>query len=106
MSRFWYPSSVALWSAAALMVAASAQAQVVASGLQREQPIEISSDKLDVYQPDHKAIFSGNVIAVQGTTKMRAAEMVVFYRGEDQKSPTAKAAATAPVAARRHALTR
>ncbi len=98
MSRFWYPSSVALWSAAALMVAASAQAQVAASGLQREQPIEISSDKLDVYQPDHKAIFSGNVIAVQGTTKMRAAEMVVFYRGEDQKSPTAKAAATAPVA--------
>ncbi|MFZ4540307.1 MAG: LptA/OstA family protein [Rickettsiales bacterium] len=51
-----------------------------AQALQKNQPIEISSDKLDVLQPEHKAIFSGNVIAIQGTTNMRAAQMTVFYR--------------------------
>lgn len=45
-----------------------------------DQPIEISSDKLDVIQAEHKAIFSGNVIAVQGTTNMRAEKMTVYYR--------------------------
>lgn len=62
-----------------LLVAPAAWAQ--ASGLQKDRPIEISSDKLDVLQAEHKAIFTGNVIAVQGTTNMRAAQMTVFYRG-------------------------
>ncbi len=59
------------------------------NGLQKNQPIEISSDKLDVHQDEHKAIFTGNVIAVQGTTNLRAATMTVFYRdsssGKDAK---------------------
>ena len=50
----------------------------------RNQPIEISSDKLDVFQDQHKAIFAGNVIATQGTTNMRAGTMTVFYRADDK----------------------
>ncbi len=49
------------------------------SPISHDQPIEVSSDKLDVFQADHKAIFTGNVIAVQGTTNMRAEQMTVFY---------------------------
>lgn len=60
-----------------------------ASGLQRDKPIEISSDKLDVLQNEHKAIFTGNVIAVQGTTNMRAAQMTVFYRDGGKAKPPA-----------------
>lgn len=75
-----------------LLVAPAAWAQ--ASGLQKDRPIEISSDKLDVLQAEHKAIFTGNVIAVQGTTNMRAAQMTVFYRGGDDKGAAAAPAPT------------
>lgn len=34
------------------------------SGLQRDKPIEISSDKLDVLQNEHKAIFTGCLLAL------------------------------------------
>lgn len=74
-----------------LLVAPAAWAQ--AGGLQKNRPIEISSDKLDVLQAEHKAIFSGNVIAVQGTTNMRAAQMTVFYRGGEKEEGAASAPA-------------
>ena len=59
------------------------------------QPIEISSDQLDVHQEDHKAIFTGNVIAVQGTSTMRSKVMTVFYTDSQSKPATT---ATAPAA--------
>jgi lipopolysaccharide export system protein LptA len=53
------------------------------SGLQlsNDKPIQIESDKLEIRQQDNKAIFSGNVLVVQGTTTLRAGHMVVFYTG-------------------------
>lgn len=77
--------------AASLVFAQPVFAQSAGGGLQKNKPIEISSDKLDVLQAEHKAIFTGNVIAIQGTTNMRAAQMTVFYRGGDDSaapSPT------------------
>lgn len=65
---------------------------VMAAPLKNDAPIEIHSDTLDVLQNDNKAIFKGNVIATQGTTKMRAAEMVVFYRNNDEEKPASAAA--------------
>jgi lipopolysaccharide export system protein LptA len=62
---------------------ASASAAALGSA---DQPIEISSDTLDVDQNANQAIFSGNVIATQGTTKMRAARMVVHYRNEEKSA--------------------
>jgi lipopolysaccharide export system protein LptA len=55
------------------------------AALQPDKPIEITSDKLDVFQLEHKAIFTGNVIAVQGTTNMRSEQMTVFYHDSDSK---------------------
>lgn len=76
----------ALWMA---FVSQPAAAQTAAGGLQKDKPIEISSDKLDVLQAEHKAIFTGNVIAIQGTTNMRATQMTVFYRGGDDSAAPA-----------------
>lgn len=81
------------------LVAAPAFAQTATGGLQKNQPIEISSDKLDVYQEDHKAIFTGNVIAVQGTSNLRAATMTVFYRDSSTGKDAKKAAKADPAAA-------
>ncbi len=47
--------------------------------LDSDAPIEIASDNLEVLQDQNKAIFSGNVIAKQGTTTMKSASMTVFY---------------------------
>ena len=80
---------------ASVVLAASAQA----AALKSDAPIEIHSDTLDVLQTENKAIFKGNVIATQATTNMRAAEMVVFYRNNEEKKPEAKAASADAVPA-------
>jgi lipopolysaccharide export system protein LptA len=71
MKRFWVMS---------LLVAMAAPA-TAAPKLDGKQPIEISADNLEVLQEQSKAIFSGNVIAKQGSITMRAAQMTVFYEG-------------------------
>lgn len=65
------------------LVAGNASAQMKLGN--NNAPIEISSDSLDVHQDQHKAIFTGNVIAVQGTSTMRSKVMTVFYT--DSASP-------------------
>jgi lipopolysaccharide export system protein LptA len=91
------------WMMGMLLVASMGSAgAAVAAALKNDAPIEIHSDTLDVLQNDNKAIFKGNVIATQGTTNMRAAEMVVFYRNNDEKKPvktTAIDAVSAPSSA-------
>ena len=48
-------------------------------GANSKDPIKIDADKLDVLDKDSKAIFSGNVVAVQGDTTVRCSAMTVFY---------------------------
>lgn len=57
-----------------------------------KQPIEISSDTLEVLQHENKAIFKGNVIAVQGRVRLKSDVMTVHYRPktDDSKSPAPK----------------
>ena len=59
------------------LLAALAQAQ---NRAQTEQPIEITADQLEVQQDKRLAIFRGNVLAIQGTMRLRAARLVVHYR--------------------------
>ena len=73
-------------------------AALAQAALQQDKPIEITSDKLDVFQLEHKAIFTGNVIAVQGTTNMRSEQMIVFYHDSEAK-PADGAMPAAPPAA-------
>src|SRR5687768_877238 len=48
--------------------------------LSNDEPIQIESDKLEIKDPENKAIFAGNVKVVQGTTTLQAGNMVVFYK--------------------------
>lgn len=43
-------------------------------------PVEISSDNLEVLQQQSKAIFKGNVLAVQGKVRLKADTMIVHYK--------------------------
>ncbi len=70
------------------------------SGLQlnKDQPIQIESDKLEIHDQDHTADFTGNVKVVQGTTTLQAGHMTVFYKAKsaaDGSAPATKASETA-----------
>jgi lipopolysaccharide export system protein LptA len=52
------------------------------------QPIEITADQLEVVQPNRKAVFRGNVVAVQGNVSLRASTMTVYYRTANERSGT------------------
>lgn len=74
-----------------------AYAQTV-SGIDGKKPVEINADQLEVRQEEHKAIFTGNVIAVQGETRLKSDVMTVFYTPKDAP-PTADVAAESSPAA-------
>lgn len=63
-----------------------------------KEPIKIDADKLDVLDKDNKAVFSGNVVAVQGETTVRCTIMTVFYEGRGGQGGAGAARATAPAA--------
>ncbi|MEM6679111.1 MAG: LptA/OstA family protein [Pseudomonadota bacterium] len=52
------------------------------------QPIEITSDALEVRQAQNLAIFTGEVIAGQGTLRLTADRVEVFYNQENSDSET------------------
>jgi lipopolysaccharide export system protein LptA len=84
---------------ALLLLAGGALAQATTSqmsGLQlnRDQPIQIESDKLEIHDQDHTADFTGNVKVVQGTTTLQAGHMTVFYKAKDAAAADGKAPAT------------
>jgi lipopolysaccharide export system protein LptA len=47
-------------------------------GTSSKEPISIDADKLVYYDKEHKAVYSGNVVVIQGDTKMTCSAMVVF----------------------------
>jgi len=61
-----------------------------------KEPIKIDADKLDVLDKENKAIFSGNVVAVQGETTVRCTVMTVLYEGRG--GPGGRGATPAPAA--------
>jgi lipopolysaccharide export system protein LptA len=96
-----------------LLAAAHAQApkpqvsQGVPNALQgfsqnRDQPMKIQADKLEVHDKDKVATFTGNVHVTQGDTELRSRVLVVFYVDAGASKPgaaTPAAAKAAPAAA-------
>ncbi|MEM9781817.1 MAG: LptA/OstA family protein [Pseudomonadota bacterium] len=52
------------------------------------QPIEITSDALEVQQANNVAIFQGDVVAGQGTLRLTAQRVEVFYDTEQSSGDT------------------
>ena len=84
---------------------AFAQAKNVPNALQgfatnRDEPIRIDANSLEVRDLQKQAVFSGNVVVQQGTTTLRSKELVVFYDGKpDAKQGDPKAGVAASGAA-------
>jgi lipopolysaccharide export system protein LptA len=88
---------IALLSAGASAGAALAQgAKGIPNAVQgfsknRDQPVHIEAATLEVRDKERMATFSGNVLVVQGDTKLRCKVLVVHY---DNNQPRAMKAAT------------
>ncbi|MDI4659047.1 organic solvent tolerance protein OstA [Xanthobacter autotrophicus] len=66
--------------------AAVAQTSNVPNALQgfaknRDQPVRINADSLEVRDKDKVAVFSGNVLVTQGDTTLRSKDLMVYYEG-------------------------
>jgi lipopolysaccharide export system protein LptA len=62
------------------------------------EPIKIDADRLDVFDRENRAVFAGNVVAVQGETTIRCSAMTVFYERGGNRPGAAPAANQAPAA--------
>jgi lipopolysaccharide export system protein LptA len=65
----------------------------------RNEPIKIDANRLEVHDKDKLAVFSGNVYVQQGDTNMRCPELKVFYEGEVKGAPKNSSAAPTPTPA-------
>lgn len=59
-------------------------------------PISIDADKLQVFDKEQRAVYSGNVVVVQGDTTMKAAHMTVFYERANQDAQPAEPGSSGP----------
>ncbi|MBN9459169.1 MAG: organic solvent tolerance protein OstA [Bosea sp.] len=78
----------------------SASSPLGGLGGDSKEPIKIDADKLDVLDKENKAVFTGNVVAVQGDTTVRCTVMTVLYEGRNggQGGQKGQAATPAPAA--------
>ncbi len=93
-------ASVMLWAQApghAQTPAPKKQAGTPGFGTASKEPIQIDADRLEVFSKEQRAIYSGNVIAVQGDTTIKSAQMTVFY--DRQSTPAGGQPAAQPAAA-------
>ena len=95
--------SPALLSVALILYSATAFAATSPSnsgtsllpGSNSKDPVSIEADKLVYFEKDLKAIYSGNVVVIQGDTKLTCTVMTIFM----EKAGDAAAAAATPARA-------
>jgi lipopolysaccharide export system protein LptA len=46
----------------------------------RHTPVEVTSDTLEVFQKENRAVFTGHVVAIQGEIRLKSDVMTVHYR--------------------------
>ncbi|MCC6949278.1 MAG: organic solvent tolerance protein OstA [Bradyrhizobiaceae bacterium] len=62
----------------------------------RDEPVHIEANSLEIIDKDRYAVFSGNVVVKQGDSTMRARELKVHYEGSLRESGKSAAAPTPP----------
>lgn len=75
--------------AAAEKPSGAADSVAIFPGTSSKEPISIDANKLVYYDKERKAVYSGNVVVIQGDTKMTCSAMTVFL----ERGPTQGAAA-------------
>jgi lipopolysaccharide export system protein LptA len=59
-----------------------------------KEPIKIDADRLDVFDKESRAVFEGNVVAVQGDSTIKCTILTVFYEPRNQNGDATAAVPT------------
>lgn len=51
-------------------------------GANSKDPIQIEATKLDYFDHEHKLIYTGNVVATQGPSKLKASTLIIFLESK------------------------
>src|SRR5882724_470906 len=102
----WLAGAALMFACAAAAAQPAKQAQQPSGAMQgfsanRDQPVRITADTLEVRDKIHQATFMGDVKLVQGETTISCKALVVFY--EDNSAPAPKKGAAPPVQAQKPA---
>jgi lipopolysaccharide export system protein LptA len=62
-------------------------------GASSREPINVAADKLDYFDKQQKAVYTGNVVAVQGDTRLNASSLTIYFDRKSDAKPAAKPAA-------------
>src|ERR1700685_4227721 len=84
--------------AAAEKASAPKDSAAIFPGTSSKEPISIDADKLVYYDKEHKAIYSGNVVVIQGDTKMTCSAMTVLLDHAPAQGAAAQSKEAAPPA--------
>ena len=79
-------------AAAAAKPAKSKSGSGLLPGSNSKDPTNITADKLDYYDKESKLIYTGNVVATQGESTLKAQELIIYLERQDQQ-PGANGAA-------------
>ncbi len=84
---------ISFWAVSMLLavVPGTALAKQAASNqkkakVDRNQPIQIVSDRLDAYDETKNVIFSGNAVATQGDKVIKADRLIIHYKESPEKT--------------------
>jgi lipopolysaccharide export system protein LptA len=78
---------------------ASSDSASIFPGTSSKEPISIDADKLVYYDKERKAVYSGNVVVIQGDTKMTCSVMNVYLdRAPTQGAPAPTNGQSGPTA--------
>src|ERR1700733_5251343 len=75
-------------AAAAEKASGPSDSAAIFPGTSSKEPISIDANKLVYYDKEHKAVYSGDVVIIQGDTKMTCSTMTVLL----DRAPTSGAA--------------
>jgi lipopolysaccharide export system protein LptA len=82
-------AAASLFAATGALAQAPTQSGALLPGSTSKEPINIAADKLDYFDKEQKAIYSGNVVVVQGETRLNASILTIVF---DRKGGNGKAA--------------
>ena len=71
-----------------------------------KEPISVEADHLEVFDKEKRAVYSGNVVVVQGESTMKSGKMIVFYANDGQEGTSQPAQNAAPALGNGNSLRR
>lgn len=90
--------AAALVGAQALAAGKTVSSTPMLPGANSKEPISIAADKLNYFDKEQKAVYTGNVVAIQGDSKLTCSVLTIFLAKTETPASGASGAAAPPAA--------